>query len=262
MRSVHSRALPSIPALVIVLISTTSLTACNESGNSAPSGSSLSVNSGASSNTTGSPTLPTPTQTPTSTPTSIPTPTPTVTATPTPTSTPTGGALYNGPEEVAKFVQKFVDDAKIQGVDVLPTFKAHPLTIQVASLASFGSSVIGLCEYSGTTRRVTFSPNFWNSVSDTQKELLTHHELGHCILGRAHRNDLLTGGAYASIMYPIIMSTASYNSNYDYYQKELFTWSATAATASAISSNRLSPTDATENPNQSGRHICNGVSSF
>jgi hypothetical protein len=104
--------------------------------------------------------------------------------------------------------------------------KNPTLQIQIGSLAAYGSGVIGLCESGGNQRRVTFDPGFWNSVSDTQKELLAHHELGHCVLYRAHRSDTLSGGAYASIMYPIIMSPSTYTSNYNYYQEELFTWSA------------------------------------
>jgi hypothetical protein len=155
-----------------------------------------------------------------------PSPTPTVTANPTPSATPdpspSGTATYTGPAEMAKYVDKFVADALIQGVDVLPKMKNPGLTIQIASLDSYGSSVIGLCETGTNTRRVTFDPDFWNTVSETQRELVAHHELGHCILYRAHDSSLLSSGKYASIMYPIIMSSATYTSNYDYYQEELF----------------------------------------
>ncbi|MCM2324319.1 MAG: hypothetical protein NDJ90_13765, partial [Oligoflexia bacterium] len=104
------------------------------------------------------------------------------------------------------------------------------------SLDAYGSSVVGLCESGGSQRRVTFDPDFWNSVSETQKELLAHHELGHCVLNRAHRTAVLTSGAYSSIMYPIIMSTAMYQSDYDYYQEELFSMAALAPEAANASS--------------------------
>ncbi|OFZ18469.1 MAG: hypothetical protein A2X94_00555 [Bdellovibrionales bacterium GWB1_55_8] len=170
---------------------------------------------------------PAPTESPAPTPTATPTPAPTVTPTPAPTT----GQLYTGPAELAKYVNKFVDDAKIQGVDVLPDMKNPTLEIRIASLDSYGSSVIGLCETGTNQRRVTFDPDFWNSVSETQRELLAHHELGHCVLYRGHRTTTLTTGAYASIMYPIIMGSSMYTSDYDYYQEELFTYGATAATA-------------------------------
>lgn len=163
-----------------------------------------------------------------------PSPTPTSTATPAPTPTatstpPSGSALYTGPADVEKYVVKFVEDAKRQGVDVLPDMSNPKLEIQIASLDSRGSSVIGLCETGYGKRRVTFDPDFWNSVSETQRELLAHHELGHCVLYRGHRSSTLSSGAYASIMYPIIMSTATYQGNYEYYQNELFTYGANQA---------------------------------
>lgn len=159
-----------------------------------------------------------------------PSPTPTVTATPTPTPTPTttpspgptGTGLYSGPAEMAPYVDKFVADALIQGVDVIPKMKNPGLTIKIASLDAYGSGVIGLCETGSGTRRVTFDPDFWNTVSETQRELVAHHEFGHCILYRPHNSTLLSSGKYASIMYPLIMSSATYTSNYDHYQEELF----------------------------------------
>lgn len=155
--------------------------------------------------------------------------TPTPTSTPTPSSTPSPiptAKLYIGPAEVEKYVQKFVDDGKIQNVDVSPNMSNPTLEIQISSLDSYGSSVIGLCETGGGKRRVTFDPDFWNGVTDTQRELLAHHELGHCVLYRGHRSDLLDFGAYASIMYPVIMSSGVYTNNYSYYQQELFLWNA------------------------------------
>lgn len=149
----------------------------------------------------------------------VPAPTPAPTPLPPPVSV---SDLYTGPAEVAAYVQKFVDDARIQGRDVTPDMKNPKLEIQLASLTSYGSSVIGLCETGGGRRRVTFSPTFWSSVNDTQRELLAHHELGHCVLYRPHRNDVLASGAYASIMYPIIMANSTYKNAYDYYQEELF----------------------------------------
>ena len=154
------------------------------------------------------------------------TPTPTATPTTTPSPTPSGTDLYTGPAEVEKYVLKFVDDAKAQGIDVLPDMKSPKLEIRIASLDAWGSSTIGLCETGGGKRRVTFDPDFWNSVSETQRELLAHHELGHCVLYRAHRSTTLTSGAYSSVMYPIIMSSSMYNNDYAYYQEELFTYGA------------------------------------
>lgn len=172
--------------------------------------------------------LPIPTSTvqpvPTTTPSPTPSPTPSVSPSPIPTD-----SLYIGPSSLQPYVVKFVEDAQIQGLDVLPEMKNPTLQVQIASLSAYGSSVIGLCETGTGQRRVTFDPNYWNSVSDTQREILAHHELGHCVLYRAHRNNVLSSGAYASIMYPIILTSSTYLANYAYYQNELFTWNAAQA---------------------------------
>ena len=162
-----------------------------------------------------------------------------------PKTTPTDvTGLYTGPAELEKYVAKFVDDGKKQGIDVTTNMSNPQLQIQLASLSSYGSSVIGLCETSGSLRRVTFDPTFWNSVDETQRELLAHHELGHCVLYRSHRTDLLSSGSYASLMYPIIMRSSTYTSNYDYYQNELFHYSAA----------EVAPENA--DPSQITVHVC------
>lgn len=182
------------------------------------------------------------TSAPTPAPSPAPAPNPTPTSTPAPTS-----QVYTGPAEVASYVQKFIDDAAAQGRNVLPAMANPKLEIKIASLSAYGSSTIGLCESGGSLRRVTFDPTFWNSASATQRELLAHHELGHCVLLRAHRSDVLSTGAYASIMYPIILASSTYTANYAYYQQELY------------NSEALETAGINDDPNATTVHICNGL---
>ncbi len=179
-------------------------------------------------------------------PSSEPSPEPSSSPDPTPTPTADATALYTGPAEVSKYVAKFVADGLIQGVDVTPDMSGPKLSIRIASLDSYGSSVIGLCETSSNLRRITFDPDFWYSVSETQREILAHHELGHCVLFRGHRTSVLSSGIYASIMYPQIMKSSTYTNNYDYYQDELFQYAATDASLAMVS----------EDPNQISVHVC------
>ncbi|MFN7685029.1 MAG: hypothetical protein ACK5QT_06415 [Oligoflexia bacterium] len=137
-------------------------------------------------------------------------------------TSPLPSTLYQGPQGLEKYVLKFIEDAQAQGLDVVPELTNPGLEIRIASLDSYGSSVIGLCQTGGGVRRVTFDPDFWNQVSETQRELLAHHEFGHCMLFRGHRTTVLTSGVPASIMYPSIFSSSTYTNNYDYYQAELF----------------------------------------
>lgn len=147
-------------------------------------------------------------------------PEPTVAPSPSPTPSPTSDI----PQEFKPYVDKFIADGFIQGVDVTKNTINPKLTVKRGNLDSYGSSIIGLCERTRTMRRVTIDPDFWDKVSTTQKELLMHHELGHCVLYRPHRSDILQDNTYASIMYPIIMKSSWYTNKYNYYQNELFTW--------------------------------------
>jgi hypothetical protein len=139
--------------------------------------------------------------------------------------------LYIGDPAFAPYVEKFVSDAALQGVDLIPEMRADPVVIELGSLDSLGSGVIGLCESGYNGRTVTLDPDFWGRISETQDELLMHHELGHCILYRPHRSALLSSGREASIMNPIIMASSTYLGNYDYYQNELYTYSAAQSEA-------------------------------
>ncbi len=161
----------------------------------------------------------------------------------TPSLLPTGNAHYTGPAEMQKYVNLFVADAAIHGVDVSANLKNPALTIQIASLSAYGASVIGLCETGGGMRRVTFEPNFWNAASETQRELVVLHELGHCILYRGHLSTTLASGAYASIMYPVILSSATYLANQSHYLQELFGSSAEVSDPAAVSTTSICTLD-------------------
>jgi hypothetical protein len=221
-------------ALVLTLISAATLSACNSSEaakkqieadwihDTGPEDTAPAPN-------TAQPNSPPPTPTPTPTPTQSPTPTPS----PSPPTIPVS-ELYEGDAAFAPYVEKFVADAALQGVDLVAEMRADPVVIQMGSLDYLGSGVIGLCETGYGGRTVTLDPDFWGRISDTQDELLMHHELGHCILYRPHRSTLLSTGREASIMNPIIMSSSTYQGNYAYYQNELFTyWTAQTSARTA-----------------------------
>lgn len=168
---------------------------------------------------------------PTPDPTVTPSPDPTVTPSPDPTPDPTPcpspsvtpePGFYIGDPKFQPFVDKFIADGLIQGVKVVT--QNPDLKIQFGDLSQYGSGVIGLCERSGSLRRVTINPKFWDSVSKVQQELLMHHELGHCVLYRGHRTDKFDDGVFKSIMYPVIMKSTMYTSKYDYFLNELYTY--------------------------------------
>ena len=89
------------------------------------------------------------------------------------------------------------------------------------------SNEAGVCYINNPIPYIEINTNYWNHASDTQKEILMFHELGHCILKRQHRNDT-ANSMPVSIMYFSIDVWATsaeqtyYESNRDTYIRELF----------------------------------------
>lgn len=67
-------------------------------------------------------------------------------------------------------------------------------------------NVAGLCSYSTDRQNqiienhITIDMEFWNRFNDNVKEMIVFHELGHCVLGRGHREGQLQNGSCISIM--------------------------------------------------------------
>lgn len=79
---------------------------------------------------------------------------------------------------------------------------------------------VGECQW-GTTPTVTIDPYYWNTLFENSRQELMDHELGHCILNRQHRNDLLTNGQPASIMNQFTFAGFVLDANSTYYYHEL-----------------------------------------
>lgn len=59
----------------------------------------------------------------------------------------------------------------------------------------------GLCNYSiHHPVEVMIDKNYWEGSSDLRRELMTFHELGHCLLVRGHLDEAGTDGICKSIM--------------------------------------------------------------
>lgn len=68
----------------------------------------------------------------------------------------------------------------------------------------------------------------WRKITDSQKEILVFHELGHHILKRGHdwsKHRIKKDGCARSIMYYQGVTDECYLKNKYYYIKELFQWS-------------------------------------
>ena len=62
-------------------------------------------------------------------------------------------------------------------------------------------SVAGVCSTNNRgLRHITIDQSFWNRAGHFSREMIVFHELGHCILGRGHKEDAFENGVCKSIM--------------------------------------------------------------
>jgi hypothetical protein len=81
----------------------------------------------------------------------------------------------------------------------------------------------GLCRTSTKThRRIIISKAYWVNLDDDGKELLMFHELGHCLLDRAHNDEIIGFGTPASIMNTKLFPGRAYSQQRAAYLDELF----------------------------------------
>ncbi len=98
----------------------------------------------------------------------------------------------------------------------------------VKSTINFGTKfegkVIGVCYY--PFRKIEINKLYWDKASDTEKEMLIFHELGHCELHRDHNKSFILDNNNneipESLMYPKMFNPNIYLNYRDYYIMELF----------------------------------------
>ena len=102
----------------------------------------------------------------------------------------------------------------------------HAVTVSalVIDFDDTGKVDLAQCETGNlfSTPHIRINQNRWSFLNEDQREELLFHEMGHCVLDRLHRTDRLADGSPASIMFPTILQTATYQQNRDYYLQELF----------------------------------------
>jgi hypothetical protein len=105
--------------------------------------------------------------------------------------------IYQIDKDLQPFVTTFADEAKKRGIDI-----KYENLIMVFDSSS--ENLCGKCtkQPSEGQRTIKIKKDFlcWKGVPSQNKEALVFHELGHCLLGRVHRDDILPNGADASLM--------------------------------------------------------------
>lgn len=75
----------------------------------------------------------------------------------------------------------------------------------------------------GHSPKISINKSAWKFMSDENKEALLLHELGHCVLGRGHRNDIIDdNGTAKSLMKSQLVTTEEYKALKSQYINELF----------------------------------------
>ena len=139
--------------------------------------------------------------------------------------------VYTVPDEFVPFVEQFKAEAQQRG-NILP---ANDLIIKFGKTSAENICGESLLQTNQTpVITISIDPTCWQKAYKEAKEALIFHELGHSWLGRAHRNDKLPDGSYASLMnfddvtiyatcqYPIGDSPCDKRSRRTYYIDELF----------------------------------------
>ena len=127
-----------------------------------------------------------------------------------------GGTTPSGLADPEPFQTQFKELGKAYGA----IFIAEKV---VFSFRSFFGSTIGMCiSGSSRTNQVQYSTSAWRGGSNTFREMLSFHELGHCLLGRGHKNSNHSDGRPESVMKSSIFNEKTYLAHRDEYLKELF----------------------------------------
>jgi hypothetical protein len=114
------------------------------------------------------------------------------------------------------YVMRFQEDsirigAPVQIVDLIVRTK----TLEAGRM---GSCIHG----EGLTPVVSVNPEIWRSLSEDERQAVFHHELGHCVLLRDHRDDESATGVPLSMMHSRSIDPSLLAINSNYYLKELF----------------------------------------
>ncbi len=105
------------------------------------------------------------------------------------------GCGSNIPKEVDVYLNSFVREAELRGHDFSNIRQGLIIKFTDLPYNKAGSSQSFLFR-----KTIKLAPLIWKQMNDRQREMLVFHELGHCVLGRQHKNDELLLGECASIM--------------------------------------------------------------
>jgi hypothetical protein len=116
-----------------------------------------------------------------------------------------------------QYVTTFERDAATVGKSI----KVDDLIVETAS--DLGTTRMGECRRAeDMTPKIVISNRFWGFLNETERQMLFHHELGHCVLNRPHNDNFDSFGEPISLMYMYAFSYEVYLNFKHSYLSELF----------------------------------------
>lgn len=125
------------------------------------------------------------------------------------------------PSELQPYFVSFQAEAEKHGL--LVNYADANVTAEIYNIDE--GSVAGSCTTNGhTLRHIRIDQSFWDRAPNLTREMVIFHELGHCLLGRSHREDTFGNGICKSIMRSGLGSCRDAYSpeNRAYFIEELF----------------------------------------
>lgn len=93
------------------------------------------------------------------------------------------------------FLDLFEKEALLRDVDLIDELAGLDI-----SFTSFDQSIAGQCQVSKDIHRILVDSNYWEGATESEREVLLFHELGHCILNRTHLDEKTGKSICVSIM--------------------------------------------------------------
>ncbi len=94
---------------------------------------------------------------------------------------------YAAPAELNVYVQKFIKEGRKRGFNL--NLEQEAIVLEFGNLPGNNG---GKCVSDDYPKRIMIDRGRWKLINQSQQEALIYHELGHCILGRKHKNETAT----------------------------------------------------------------------
>lgn len=139
-------------------------------------------------------------------------------------------SYYNSPEvnpEAQVYLDSFKTEAAAQGY----YYNTDNLILQIIDVPNEsdsrkGERTIGTCYYGLDRPYIVIDSEWWGKADYYSREAVLFHELGHCYLGRLHKEDMMpfyeNEDVQASLMNHVAPTGSTYITLRNYYIQELF----------------------------------------